>query len=115
MTEVIYAHDKDFDDVVINSTTPVFVDFYAEWCGPCKMIAPILEGIAREDTGVKIVKVDVDQNPEISQKYGIRSIPTMHLFKNGEITDSVTGADINKIKQMTASTEEPYVQQSYSR
>ncbi|MFY0627011.1 MAG: thioredoxin [Reichenbachiella sp.] len=71
---------------MINSESPVLVDFYADWCGPCKMMAPVLEALSAEIKGkAKIIKVDVDKNPKVSVKYGIQSIPTMMLFKNGNI------------------------------
>ena len=71
---------------MINGNTPVLVDFYADWCGPCKMMAPIMQQVSREMEGkVKVIKVDVDKNEEVARKYQIRSIPTMILFKNGKV------------------------------
>ena len=85
--------DTDFDAEVLKSTQPVVVDFWAEWCGPCKMIAPALEELAGTMNGkVKIVKLNVDENPATAAKYGIMSIPTLMLFKNGELASRQVGA-----------------------
>jgi thioredoxin 1 len=85
--------DSDFDAEVLKSAQPVVVDFWAEWCGPCKMIAPALEELAGSMNGkVKIVKLNVDENPATAAKYGIMSIPTLMLFKNGELASRQVGA-----------------------
>ena len=85
--------DSDFEAQVLQSTEPVVVDFWAEWCGPCKMIAPALEELAGTMNGkVKIVKLNVDENPATAAKYGIMSIPTLMLFKNGELASRQVGA-----------------------
>jgi thioredoxin 1 len=85
--------DASFDSDVLKSAEPVVVDFWAEWCGPCRMIAPALEEIATAmGDKVKIVKLNVDENPQIAAKYGVMSIPTLMLFKNGEITATKVGA-----------------------
>lgn len=85
--------DENFASEVLDSTTPVLVDFWAEWCGPCKMLAPILEEIAKDYQGqVKIVKMDVDKNQAMPSQYGIRSIPTLILFKEGEVIANQMGA-----------------------
>jgi thioredoxin 1 len=90
---VAKVSDKDFETEVLKSAEPVVVDFWAEWCGPCKMIAPALEEIAGTMNGkVKIVKLNVDENPATAAKYGIMSIPTLMLFKNGELASRQVGA-----------------------
>jgi thioredoxin 1 len=90
---VAKVSDADFEAQVLKATEPVVVDFWAEWCGPCKMIAPALEEIAGSLNGkVKIVKLNVDESPNTAQKYGIMSIPTLMLFKNGELASRQVGA-----------------------
>ena len=85
--------DSDFEQEVLESDTPVLVDFWAEWCAPCKMVAPVLDDLAIEYDGkIKFTKVDVDTNPETAMKYGIRSIPTLLVFKGGSPVDQVVGA-----------------------
>ena len=85
--------DADFEAEVLKATEPVVVDFWAEWCGPCRMIAPALEEIAGTlGSKVKIVKLNVDESPQTAQKYGIMSIPTLMLFKNGELASRQVGA-----------------------
>ncbi|MBI1622826.1 thioredoxin [Aquamicrobium zhengzhouense] len=84
---------NNFQSDVLQASEPVVVDFWAEWCGPCKMIAPALEEIATELSGkVKVAKVNIDENPELAAQYGVRSIPTLMLFKDGEIADMKVGA-----------------------
>jgi thioredoxin 1 len=90
---VAKVSDANFESEVLKSSEPVVVDFWAEWCGPCKMIAPALEEIAGSLAGkVKIVKLNVDENPATASKYGIMSIPTLMLFKNGELASRQIGA-----------------------
>ena len=93
MAETIAINDKNFEDEVINSDIPVLVDFWAEWCMPCRMVAPIVEELAKEYTGkMKFVSVDVDANPDTAMKYNIRSIPALIVFKNGIPIDQIVGA-----------------------
>ena len=91
--------DNTFEQEVLKSTEPVLVDFFAEWCGPCKAMAPALEQVAKEMEGkIKVVKLDVDQNPGVTGKYGIRAMPTLILFKNGQVAAQHTGALVQKKK-----------------
>ncbi len=92
MSKAIEINDSNFEEV-INSENPVLVDFWAEWCGPCKMIGPVVEELAGDYEGKAVIgKVNVDENPNVSAKFGIRSIPTLLIFKNGEIVDKQVGA-----------------------
>jgi thioredoxin 1 len=93
MSNVIELNDSNFDSEVVKSDKPVLVDFWAEWCGPCKMIAPSVEKISEEYSDkLKVGKLDVDSNPNISSTFGIRSIPTLLIFKNGVPVDQIVGA-----------------------
>ncbi len=89
----VHLTDSTFDTEVLKSNIPVVVDFWAEWCGPCRMIAPIVEELANEYDGkIKVAKLDVDSNQQSSIKYGVRSIPTVLFFKGGELVDNIIGA-----------------------
>ena len=91
--QILYLTDDTFETEVIKSSNPVLVDYWAEWCGPCKMIAPILEEIASEYTGkVRIAKLNIDENPQTPPRYGIRGIPTLMLFKDGNVEATKVGA-----------------------
>ncbi|MBD3328245.1 thioredoxin [Candidatus Peregrinibacteria bacterium] len=91
MSEVTFT-DSNFNDEVLQSDMPVLVDFFAPWCGPCKMMGPVIEKLAGEYKGkVKIGKLDVDENPEIAGQHGIQSIPTLIIFKGGEMADKLVG------------------------
>lgn len=93
MASYINLNDNNFEIEVINSDKPVLVDFWAEWCAPCRIIAPILEEIANEyKDQLKVGKLDVDSNPQVSMNYGIRSIPTLLIFKHGKPIDQIIGA-----------------------
>ena len=90
---IVMLSDTDFEKQVLNSEEPVLVDFYADWCGPCKMIAPFLEDLASEYKGkVKIAKLNVDANADSAMKYGVRSIPTLAFVHKGEVVETVVGA-----------------------
>ncbi len=97
MAKAVTLDENSFDQV-LNGGKTVLVDFWAEWCGPCKMIAPAVEELAEEFEGQAVVaKVDVDSNPNLSVKYGIRSIPALMIFKNGEVVDRMVGVQPKKV------------------
>lgn len=103
--DVVTLHDATFEQEVLKSETPVLVDFWAVWCGPCKAIAPAVEEIAREYKGkVKVAKLDVDDAQQTAQKFGIRSIPTLLVFKGGRVVDTIVGA-VPKSKLVDAITK----------
>ena len=90
---IVHVSDNSFADDVINSSEPVLLDFWAEWCGPCKMIAPILDDIAKEYAGkVKVAKINIDENQQTPAQFGVRGIPTLMLFKNGSVEATKVGA-----------------------
>jgi thioredoxin 1 len=100
--DVVTLADSTFDEEVLKSNVPVLVDFWATWCGPCKAIAPTVDEFAREYKGkVKVGKLDVDHNQQVAQKFGIRSIPTLLLFKNGRVVDTLIGV-VSKAKLVDA-------------
>ncbi|MDH3266003.1 MAG: thioredoxin [Gammaproteobacteria bacterium] len=91
-TRPIAVTDKDFTQEVLNSDTPVLVDFWAEWCAPCRALGPVMESLSADYDGrVKVAKLDVDANQQVAMKYGIRSIPTVMIFNKGEVVDSFVG------------------------
>jgi thioredoxin 1 len=91
--QIVHVTDDSFESDVLKSSQPVLIDYWAEWCGPCKMIAPVLDEIAEEYSGkLKIAKLNIDDNPNTPPRYGIRGIPTLMLFKNGEVEATKVGA-----------------------
>jgi thioredoxin 1 len=88
---ILHADDTSFESVVLQSDVPVLVDFYADWCGPCRMLAPLLEQLAGESNGVKIVKLNIDNSPGVAARFGVNSIPTLILFKGGEPVNQTVG------------------------
>src|SRR5207244_4184565 len=92
MGKALHVNETEFDTQVLQAEQPVLVDFWAEWCGPCRMIAQIIEDLAAEYDGkVKVVKVDVDENPGVANRFGVMSIPTLGIFKGGEMVDRLVG------------------------
>ncbi|MCU7876003.1 MAG: thioredoxin TrxA [Candidatus Thiodiazotropha sp. (ex Lucinoma borealis)] len=91
--QIVHVTDDSFESEVIQSSQPVLIDYWAEWCGPCKMIAPVLDDIASDYNGkLKVAKLNIDENPNTPPRYGIRGIPTLMLFKNGEVEATKVGA-----------------------
>ncbi len=89
---VVYVNKENFENEVIRSDKPVLLDFYADWCGPCRMIAPVLDEIAAEHPEYKICKVNVDEEGELAEKFGVMSIPSLFVLKNGEVVNQALGA-----------------------
>jgi thioredoxin 1 len=97
MGNVRELSDQEFQSEVLQSTEPVLIDFWAPWCGPCRMIAPIVEELASENAGsVKVVKINIDNSPNTAASYGVSSIPTLMIFKNGEVVDRFVGVQPKK-------------------
>lgn len=93
MADLLEVTDETFDTEIVNAEIPAMVDFWAEWCGPCRMVGPVVEELAKEYDGkVKIAKMDVDQNRQTPARFGIRNIPTLILFKDGEVAQTIIGA-----------------------
>jgi thioredoxin 1 len=93
MSEPLAVSDADFEQEILKADMPAMVDFWAAWCGPCRAIAPVVEELARDFAGkVKVAKMNVDENPKTPAKYGIRAIPTLIIFKGGQVVDQITGA-----------------------
>lgn len=89
---VIHINKSNFQNEVLNSEKPVLLDFWAPWCGPCRMVAPLVEEIAKERSDIKVVKINVDEEQELAMQFGVMSIPTLVVMKNGKIINQVTGA-----------------------
>ena len=89
---VLHINNENFESEVLGSSKPVLVDFFATWCGPCRMVAPVIDEIAEERDDIKVCKIDVDQASDLAIRYGVASIPTLMVFKNGEITNKALGA-----------------------
>ncbi|MEQ1621933.1 MAG: thioredoxin TrxA [Methylococcales bacterium] len=90
---VLHVSDNDFNETVLKASNPVLVDYWAEWCGPCKQLSPVVDEIAKDYDGkLTVVKINIDENPQTPQQYGVRGIPTLMLFKNGEVEATKVGA-----------------------
>jgi thioredoxin 1 len=100
-SSVQHANEANFQALVLDADVPVLVDFYADWCGPCQRLSPVLEELAAETSAARIVKVNVDNSPRLAAKYGVESIPNLKVFKKGEVTDQLVGlAGKNELRAM---------------
>jgi thioredoxin 1 len=100
-SHVDHVDDSNFKEQVLGSQVPVLVDFYADWCGPCKMLAPLLEEVASDNPNIKVVKVNVDESTELASRYQINAIPSLKVFKNGKVTAQHVGlADKRRLESM---------------
>ncbi|MGO9112945.1 MAG: thioredoxin [Thermoguttaceae bacterium] len=102
-SQVWHANEANFDSLVLKSDVPVLVDFYADWCGPCRSLGPVLEELASETPGARIVKVNVDDSPNLATEYGVDSIPSLRVFKSGSVTEQLVGlASKDELKAMVS-------------
>jgi thioredoxin 1 len=100
---IVHASEADFAETVLNSSVPVLVDFYADWCGPCRALGPVLEDVARETADAKVVKVNVDRSPRLAARYGVASIPNLVVFRDGEVAARHVGlASKDQLKALLA-------------